>query len=78
MTFYSCFSTNPSDQRIKSDTYMVQDGWRELRRGEIVTREPIMVEVTTDWKRRTCGVEPQAGWTDGNCRGCVHEGEATK
>ena len=32
-----CYSTDPADRRVKSDTMLMQDGWREMRRGEIVT-----------------------------------------
>lgn len=74
MTVYSCHATHPADQRIKRDTYMAQDGWR-VTWG---TRVPVMVPVTTDWVRKSCGVEPQAGFRDTNCIGCIHDGETTK
>lgn len=72
MSVYSCRSTDPADQRVKSEVQLMQDGWRTLRRGDIVTREPVMVEVKTDWVRKGCGSLEQVGWEDTNCRGCVH------
>lgn len=76
MSVYSCYSTDPNDKRIKSETMLMQDGWRVMHRGEIVTREPVMKQYPVKFKRTTCGVEPQAGFVDGNCRGCVHDGSA--
>lgn len=49
----------------------VQDGWRTIRRGEIVTREPIMVEVETKWNSVACGHLMSAGQqSDPACAGC--------
>ena len=78
MSVYSCHSTDPADQRIKAKTAWFQGGWRVMQRGEIVTREPVMRQYPVDFKRRTCGVEPQAGHRDTNCIGCIHDGETTK
>lgn len=74
MSVYSCHATTPADQRIKSDTALMQDGWQYTSG----TRTPVMVPVTTDWDRKTCGVVLQAGLRDTNCIGCVHDGEADK
>lgn len=52
----------------------VQGGWRTLVRGEIVTREPVMVEVETQWNPVICGhiIENGRG-PDDACKGCVRE-----
>jgi hypothetical protein len=50
----------------------MQDGWRVMRRGEIITREPIMREVTTEWLPMRCGRLEQAGHVDHNCKGCAN------
>lgn len=68
-----CYSTDPNDKRVKSDSYLVPSGWRVLRRGEIVTREPVMREVKTPWKNTGCMALKQEGRTDRECVGCVHE-----
>lgn len=79
MRVYSCHSTDRLDRRVKSESALVQSGWRYEHDAETGTtlRIPVMVRVTTDWVRKSCGVEPQAGWSDQNCRGCVHDGAAT-
>jgi hypothetical protein len=72
---YSCYATDPTDQRIKSDTILMQSGWAYQQRGDHMTREPVMVPVTTPWARRTCGKIPQANFRDTNCIGCIHDTE---
>lgn len=49
---------------------LVQDGWRTIRRGDILTREPVMVEHVTDWVRKTCGALDKDRIEQ--CRGCQH------
>jgi len=33
----------------------VQSGWREIQRGDVMTREPVMVEIVTPWQLQKCG-----------------------
>ena len=51
---------------------LVQDGWRTIQRGDILTREPIMVEHLTNWVRKTCGALDKDRVEQ--CRGCQHAG----
>lgn len=71
MSVYSCYATDPTDRRVKSETLIVQSGWRVMRRGE--TREPVMVEIRTDWTNTECMRLAQSGYTDHECKGCVHD-----
>lgn len=75
MSIYSCHSTDPADQRVKSSELLIQDGWRVLRRGEIMTREPVMKVVFTPWINTNCMAMKQIGFIDENCVGCTHRGE---
>lgn len=73
MKVYDCHSEKVGPEpRGRSRTAWMQDGWRVITRGEIVTREPIMVQTMTDWKKMGCGhvVEP---WRrpDRQCQGCA-------
>ena len=71
MSVYSCHSdTVGHSPRGKPTESLMQSGWRVLQRGEIVTREPVMRTVRTDWLPMTCGRLDQIGHTDSNCDGC--------
>lgn len=80
MTIYSCHSTDRLDRRVKSESLLVQSGWRYEHDAETgsTLRIPVMARVTTDWVRKSCGVEPQAGFRDANCIGCIHDGDTTQ
>jgi hypothetical protein len=52
-----------------------QSGWRVLQRGDIVTRDPVMVEIETPWLPKTCGHIEQPGLgSDPACAGCENRG----
>lgn len=73
MTKYGC-NTATRGPRGRTTTSLMQDGWRVIRRGDIVTREPVMVEVKTEWLPMTCGKLKQAGvGPDRLCAGCENE-----
>jgi hypothetical protein len=71
---YGCHSDKVGPEpRGRTRTTWVQDGWRTLTRGEIVTREPVMVQVTTPWIPQNCGHMLQPGLPpDPNCKGCAN------
>lgn len=80
MSAYSCWSDDRLDRRVKSETALVQSGWHyecDTETGRVI-RIPVMERVVTDWVRKSCGVEPQAGFRDTNCIGCIHDGDTTK
>lgn len=73
MNHYGC-NTQTQGPRGRTTSSLMQSGWREIRRGEIVTREPVMVEVKTEWIPMTCGKLKQAGvGRDRLCAGCENE-----
>lgn len=51
-------------------TLMVQSGWRDIRRGDVMTREAIMVEIVTPWQLRKCGALEKDRVAQ--CVGCQH------
>lgn len=76
MTKYGC-NTTTKGPRGRTTSSLMQSGWREIRRGEIVTREPVMVEVTTQWLPMRCGRLDQIGiGPDKLCAGCENEVKA--
>jgi hypothetical protein len=61
--------------RGRTTTSLMQSGWRLIQRGEVMTREPVMVPITTEWKPMKCGVREQAGLgPDPWCEGCLNLG----
>lgn len=73
MKTYGCNTINKGP-RGRTTTSLMQDGWRVTHRGDIVTREPVMVEVKTEWLPMTCGKLKQAGMgRDRLCAGCENE-----
>lgn len=72
---YGCHSdVLGPEPRGRTRTAWVQDGWRTLQRGEITTREPVMIEVTTKWNPLGCGHVVESGrGADPQCDGCVWE-----
>jgi len=61
--------------RGRTRTTWVQKGWRTLQRVGIVTREPIMVEITTEWNPLGCGRLIDGSIKSGAeaCIGCENE-----
>lgn len=76
MMTYGCHSSKVGPQsRGEPTTVSMQDGWRYLTRGGIVTREPVMRDVTTKWLPIKCGHLKQSGrGSDPLCAGCVNRG----
>jgi len=68
---YSCKTTDPSSWRGRPTEQLMQRGWRYLHRGDVITREPVMIKVTTDWLPIRCGRLEQPGYTDTECAGCA-------
>lgn len=58
--------------RGRTTTQWMQDGWRIFQWpvSGLISREPIMREVTTHWLERKCGIQPQQGFDDPRCKGC--------
>ena len=57
--------------RGKPVPLLVQDGWRVVRRGDRLTREAVLVEVTAPWGPRRCGYLPRGDAAqDARCSGC--------
>lgn len=76
MNHYGC-NTQAQGPRGRTTSSLMQSGWREIRRGEIVTREPVMVPVTTEWLPMKCGRLEQIGvGPDKLCTGCENEVKA--
>jgi hypothetical protein len=73
---YDCHSEKAGHgPRGKPRKAWFQNGWRVLQRGDIVTREPVMVEVVTHWIERTCGhIEQPFRGSDPACAGCENQG----
>lgn len=49
---------------------MMQSGWRYIQRGDVMTREPIMVEVPAGWRLQKCGALDKDRVAQ--CAGCQH------
>jgi hypothetical protein len=54
--------------------YLVQAGWRTLQRGDILTREPVMIEIRTPWQLQHCGA--MAKDRVAHCQTCPHNPDA--
>lgn len=51
---------------------MVQSGWRDIQRGDVMTREPVMVEIVTPWQLQKCGALEKDRVAQ--CEGCENRG----
>lgn len=49
---------------------MVQSGWRDIQRGDVMTREPVMMEIVTPWQLKRCGALEKDRVAQ--CKGCQH------
>jgi len=69
MIKYGC-NTQGSGPRGKTTRTLAQDGWTVVRN----VRQPVMVEVETEWLPMRCGKLQQAGLgRDKMCEGCENE-----
>jgi hypothetical protein len=68
-----CWTDDPAKVRGRTTTSLMQDGYAVYHRGDHITREPVMRQVTTEWLPMACGDLPQVGRVDVNCRGCAHD-----
>lgn len=48
----------------------VQAGWRDIQRGDVMTREPVMMEIVTPWQLQKCGALDKDRVKQ--CEGCRH------
>lgn len=73
---YGCHSSKVGPgPRGRTRTATFQSGWRAVRRGDILTREPIMIEVETPWLPKPCGhIEQPRRGSDPACAGCQNRG----
>lgn len=69
MIKYGC-NTQDRGPRGKTTLALAQDGWTVVRN----VRQPVMVEVETEWLPMQCGKLQQAGMgRDKMCAGCENE-----
>lgn len=49
---------------------MAQSGWRDIQRGDVMTREPVMKQIVTPWQLQRCGALEKDRVAQ--CEGCQH------
>ena len=70
---YGCHTTEPDNPRSRATPQRVQDGYRVMQRGEIVTREPVIRRIESTWLPIHCGHLLRG--TDPECTGCTNRGD---